>query len=68
MFGNLFGGNKVSDELIERVNGHREVMPEVLDFVDACKKAVNDDGKVSRTDAQQLMKHYWKVIKAVQAK
>ena len=68
MFGNLFGGNKVRDELIERVNGHREVMPEVLDFVDACKKAVNDDGKVSRTDAQQLMKHYWKVIKAVQAK
>ena len=68
MFSKFFGGNKVSDELIERVNGHRKVMPEVLDFVDACKAAVNDDGKVSRTDAQQLMKHYWKVIKAVQNK
>ena len=68
MFGNLFGGNKSNDELTERFNGHREVMTEVLDFVDACKKAVNDDCKVSRTDAQQLMKHYWKVIKAVQNK
>jgi len=65
LFGNWFGG-KVSDELMERVDGHREVMPEVLDFVDACKVAVNDDGKISRTDAQTLMKHYWKVIKAVQ--
>ena len=67
LFGNLFG-NKVNDELMDRVNGHKKVMPVVMDFVDACSAAVNDDGKVSRTDAQQLMKHYWKVIKAVQNK
>ena len=59
---------RTDDALIERVNEHRKVMPVGLDFVDACKVAVNDDGKVSREDAQQLMKHYWKVIKSVQKK
>ena len=58
--------SKTDDVLMDRVNQHREVMPVVMDFVDACSDAVNDDGKVSRKDSQILMKQYWQVIKAVQ--
>tara|TARA_Y100000310_G_C20086027_1_gene536083 strand:- start:255 stop:458 length:204 start_codon:yes stop_codon:yes gene_type:complete len=56
-----------NDEIIDRVNKHRKVMPVVMDFVDACDSAVND-GKLSREDSQKLMKQYWKVIKAVKEK
>ena len=45
LFGHWFS-NKVSDELMDRVNGHREVMPVVMDFVDACSDAINDDGNL----------------------
>jgi len=65
LFGHWFN-NKVNDELMDRVNVHRKVMPVVMDFVDACSDAINDDGKISRKDSQQLMKHYWKVIKSVE--
>ena len=58
--------SKTDDVLMDRVNQYREVMPVVMDFVDACSDAVNDDGKVSRKDSQILMKQYWQVIKAVQ--
>ena len=53
-----------SDDLIERVNNHRNVMPAVMDFVDACELAVSEDGKISREDSQTLMKHYWVVVKS----
>jgi len=62
----MFGWfNKTDDMLMDRVNKHRKVMPAVMDFVDACADAVHD-GKISRKDSQNLMKHYWQVIKAVQ--
>ena len=62
----MFGWfSKTDDELMDRVNKHRKVMPVVMDFVDACFDSVTD-GKVSREDSQILMKQYWQVIKAVQ--
>ena len=62
----MFGWfSKTDDELMDRVNKHRKVMPVVMDFVDTCADAVHD-GKVSSKDSQNLMKQYWKVIKAVQ--
>ena len=55
------------DELMQRVNHHRDVMPVVMDFVDYCTTVV-EDGKISRDDSKILMKQYWKVIKAVQSR
>jgi len=63
MFLDLFKRG-VNDELLERVNNHRKVMPAVMDFVEACDLAVSEDGKLSRGDSQILMKHYWVVVKS----
>ena len=63
MFLDLFKRG-VNDELLERVNNHRKVMPAVMDFVEACDLAVSEDGKLSREDSQTLMKHYWVVVKS----
>ena len=40
---------------------------EVLDLIEEIDGAVRPDGKISRDERSKILKHFWAVVKSIQA-